>query len=862
MSFRLWLHDLANRTRLDQELEQELNDHIERDIANNIAHGMSAEEARRTALLTFGQVQHTREQCRSERHGQFLESILQDVHFAFRMLRRNGMFTAIAVATLAIGIGANTAIFSLVYSTLLRPLPYANSRLVAFASNQSWPDAQDIGRASHTLENVGVYADWPFEMQEHAKPVEVKGAMVAGDVFAALDVHPATGRIFGAKENDARTPVAVISHSFWVGHLNSDSQVLARKLTLSGTVYDIVGVMPEGFVFPRSEAQVWVPLDVAYPEAVDARGAHFSFGIAGLRPGVTLAQARLELKTIGAELARLHPEEARTFNVVPLRDWIAGPVRTPLLVLFAAVSMVLLIACVNFSSLLLSRMAARQRELQVRLALGAGCIRIVRQIMTESLVIATIGAIAGLGLAFAVLRLLLDLKPEDVRGVSTQAFSPATFAFALVLASICGIVFGAAPALQFLRMNASLRELPRTSVIRRTRRSALVVAECAMALLLLSGAGLLLRSFWKLVNVEPGFNPRALLTMRVNLPPSRYKEIPAQLEFFKRLDRQLQQVSGLESAAETSELPLAGMHMEHNLVIKGKPELPVGQEPEISAHEASPSYFATMQIPVLAGRAFDESDTSTSQPVALITRSMADQYFKGENPIGQQVMWARDPHKVWMTIVGVVGDIRHDGLDNDTLPALYTPITQKRMAWKRFASIVVRTHAQDPTLAADAVQAAVNRADAQLPVTFVEPMTTVIAESLAQRRFTLVLLSAFAAIALMLAVIGVYGVISYLVEQRTREIGVRMALGAQRSTVVAMVMSEGLAMTVIGVVLGALSGLWLLHSARSLLYGVTTTDPLALCLAAIVLVVIAGIACFFPAKRAASIDPVRALRVD
>jgi putative ABC transport system permease protein len=859
---RLWLRDVLNRDRLDDELDEELKDHIERETENNIARGVAPDEARRTALRAFGQLQHTRESVRGEWLGLVFESILRDVHFALRMLLRNPTFTVIATATLAIGIGANTAIFSLVYATLLRPLPYGNERLVGFTSNQSLPDVHDIGLASRTMEHLGVYAEMPFEMQEEGKPVEVKGAIVGGDVFTALHVNPVLGRTFATQENEAHTPVAVISHKFWLSKLSSDPKVLGRKLTLSGTIYDIVGVMPEGFVLPRSQSDVWVPFSVGYPEAVDARGAHFTFGLGALRPGVTLEQARAELKTIGAELARLHPEEARTFNVVPLRDRIVGPVRTPLLIVFAAVSMVLLIACVNFSNLLLSRMAARQRELQARLALGASRMRIVRQIMTESLVIAVIGAVTGLAVAVAVLRLLLKLKPEDVRGLSTQAFSPATFAFALGLALVCGVVFGIAPAAQFLKSNATFRERPKTSTIRQTRRALLVGVECALAVVLLSGAGLLIRSFWKLVNVEPGLNPRGLLTMRLNLPASRYKTIPTQVEFFQRLDRELQSVADVESAGEISELPLAGTHMEHNFVIKGRPEIPQGEEPELSAHEASPRYFATMQIPLLAGRTFDENDTPEAQPVGVISRSMAEQYFKGENPIGQQVAWARAPKKVWITIVGVVGDVRHDGLDDFALPALYTPLAQKQMAWKRFASIVVRTRADDPMLASSAVQAAILRADPQLPVTFVEPMTTVIAESLAERRFTLVLLSAFAAVALVLAIIGVYGVISYLVEQRTHEIGVRMALGAQRPRVVAMVMSEGLSFAAMGVLLGALSGLWLLRLGRSMLYGVTATDPLALGTAVVTLLAVAAIACFFPAKRASGIDPARALRTE
>jgi putative ABC transport system permease protein len=321
-------------------------------------------------------------------------------------------------------------------------------------------------------------------------------------------------------------------------------------------------------------------------------------------------------------------------------------------------------------------------------------------------------------------------------------------------------------------------------------------------------------------------------------------------------------VPGVESAAIVSELPLAGTHMEHNFVMRGRPELPVGEEPEISAHEASPKYFATMQIPVIAGRVFDDNDQLKSMPVAVITRSMAEQYFHGENPIGAQIAWARAQQKQWMTIVGIVGDVRHDGLDDQAMPAVYTPLSQKQMAWKRFASVVVRTHAADPLLAANAVEGAVLRSDPQLPVTFVEPMTTVMAESLAERRFNLFLICSFAAVALALAMIGIYGVISYLVSQRTQEIGVRMALGAQRSRVVAMIMSEGLSMTAAGVLIGAVVGFALLRVGQGMLYGVTSNDPIALGGAALVLLAVAAVASFFPARRAAQIDPMNALRVD
>jgi putative ABC transport system permease protein len=862
MRWLLWLRDFFDRDRLDIELDEELRDHLARETERNIALGISPQEARSNALKEFGQLQDAREGVRSVRHGQSLDSVRQDVSFAFRVLRKNKTFSAVAICTLAVGIGANLAIFSLVYGTLMRPLPYRNSRLVAFVGNQSLPDVLDIARSSKTLENLGVVADMPFEMPTTEKPVEIKAAIVGGDVFSALAVEPQIGRYFTHLENDARLPVAVISDEHWSAYFHRDPQILGKKITLSGTVYEIIGVMPATFHMPRGESQVWVPFSVGYPEAVEARGAHFTFGLGSLRASAKLSDAQQELKSIGAELARLHPEEARTFSVVPLRERMVGKVRTPLLILFGAVSLVLLIACVNYSSLLLSRSAARQREFNIRLALGAGRLRVVRQMLTESVVISLIGASAGLLLAYGCIRALLLLMPKQINGIESGFDTTATFVFAVVIAIACGTFFGIVPALQMLSTHSTLRESAKTSAIHHKRRSFLIVAECAMAVMLLSGAGLLIRSFWKLVNVDPGFEPRGLLTMRINLPTSRYAETPKQVEFLSRLDRELANVPEIESSGIVSELPLSGTHMEHNVVIKGRPEIAVGEEPEISAHEATPRYFGTMHIPLLAGRTFADIDTLKAPAVAIITRSMADQFFPGEDPIGAQVAWARSPEKLWMTIVGVVGDVRHDGLDAQAQPALYTPVAQKQMPWKRSASIVVRTRAADPLLAFSSVQQAVLHADAQLPVTLVEPMTQVMAESLETRRFNLVLLCAFAAIALLLAVVGIYGVVSFLVLQRTQEIGIRVALGARPSKVVAMIMSDGLSSTAIGVVIGVIAGAALLRLARGMLYAVSSSDPLALGGAVIVLLLVAAVACFIPARRAAKIDPVSALRVD
>ena len=862
MNWKFWIRDLFDRNRLDVELDEELRDHVARQTEYNMSQGLPEEEARRKALREFGQDQAVRESVRYQRHGERFDSVRQDVGFAFRMLRKNWTFTAIAIATLAVGIGANTAIFSLVYATLVRPLPYGNQRLVAFAGNQSLPDVKDIARSSATLTNLGVFADFPFEMQDGDVPVEAKGAIVGGDVFRALAVEPQMGRYFGDVENEARIPVAVVSAEFWRSQLHSDANVLGRKIALSGNVYEVIGVMPDGFHLPRGESKVWVPFTVAYPEAVNARGAHFTFGLGTLKERATIEQTRVELKRIGDELALAHPEEARAFNVIPIREAMVRKVRRPLLVLFGAVFMVLLIACINYSSLLLSRMAAREREFNVRLALGAGRRRVVQQLVTESLVIATLGSLGGLALAGGAIRLLLAFKPKDLTGVQSDVFSASTFSFAIGLALLCGLFFSIAPAVRLLRSKTSLRETERNTTVRQKRRSVLVVAECAMAVMLLSGAGLLIRSFWKLVDVDPGFNPRGLLTMRVNLSPSRYREISQQEEFFTRLDRELQSVSEIESAGVVSELPLTGTHMEHNVIIKGRPEIPVGEEPEISAHEASAQYFKTMQIPLLSGRAFNDRDDAHAPLVAIITESMARQYFRDEEPIGAQVAWARATQKTWMTIVGVVGDVRHDGLDDKPYPAVYTPITQKQMAWKRSGAIVVRTRASDPMLSAEIVKMAVLRVDPRLPVTLVESMTTVMAESLAERRFNLLLLSAFATMALLLAMIGIYGVISYLVTQRTQEIGIRMALGAQRNKVVRMILAEGVSMTLIGVVIGTVAGFGVLRLSEGMLYGVTSNDPVAIGGAGCVLLIVAALACVFPARRAARIDPISALRVD
>lgn len=857
------LRQLFRRNLVERELEEELQYHLERETQLNIDNGMPAAAARRQALLSFGGLDQAKEACRDQRPTRWIESFFQDVRYGLRTLRKNPSFAVVAVLTLALGIGANTAIFSLVYATLMKPLPYAApDQLITFRGNQSVPDVLDIGGESRTLAHLGVFADWAVDMLDRSRPEQVISGITAAEVFPALGVSPQLGRYLSREDSDARRPVVVISDGFWHRYFAADANVLGRKLTLSGAVYTIIGVMPKGFAFPRGESELWMPFTVGYPEAVNARGAHFTFALGRLRPGVTLAQAQSDLDGIGAELGRRYPEEARTFTVMPLRDRMVAGVRTPLLVLFGAVSLVLLIACVNFSSLLISRTAARHREFQVRMSLGASRWRVLRQIVTESVVLALFGAAGGLLIAVLGTQLLLHMKPKDVTGITSSVLSGTTLLFCIAVAVISGAAFGLAPALQLFSASASFRSSGQTYSTRTRLRSFMVVAECAMALVLLAGSGLLIRSFWKLLSVDPGFNPKQVLTARLTLPAAKYKEIATQTEFLTRLDRELHNVPGVVSAGIVSELPMSGSHMEHNLLIKGRPEPPKGREPEISAHEASPDYFATMQIPLLSGRAFTEQDSATSEPVAIISQQMARQYWPEESPLGAQVRWARSDEVKWLTIVGVVGDVRHDGLDDEAYPAVYVPFTQKQMAWKRFNSVVVRTRAAEPTSSADAVQQAVWKIDPQLPITFLEPMETVMSESVAARRFNMVLLSIFAGLALVLAVIGIYGITSYLVTQRTQEIGIRMALGAQPRGVLRMFISEGLALSAGGALIGAAGAFWALRLAQGMLFQVGSSDPVAFCAAAATLIIVAGVACYVPARRAARVDPMRALRLD
>ncbi len=757
-----------------------------------------------------------------------MESLLLDVRYGFRMLRKTPGFTAVAVLTLALGIGANTAIFSVVNAVLLRPLPYRDpDQLVSLPGGQSLPDVNDFGAQSHTITRFGAFGEWPLDLLGKGEPRSIPSALVGGSLFETLDVKPLLGRTLTAADDQLGGPhVVVTSYGFWKTYLNADSAVIGTALTLSGVPYTVIGVMPAGFDLPRGTTQLWIPLKVGYPEAADVRAAQFLYAVGRLRDGVGIDAAQAEIDVIGKRLGELYPEadRDRRWLVVPLRERVVGKIRTALLVLLASVGCVLLIACANFASLLLAKTAARRREISVRTALGAPRWRIVRQLLTESLLLSVAGGFAGTGVAFLGVNLMLGMKPEGVPRLETVAIDGAALAFTIGISVLTGLLFGLFPAFQASHLSAESalhvgsRE-SEESFARPGIRRVLIVAELAVSLVLLTGAGLLIRSFWKLQSVDPGFRSDRLLTLSFQLPVARYEEIPKQEDFFVKLDERVKNLPGVESAAIISELPLAGSTIYHTLMVEGQSPVAVGNEPEAVAHEISPVYFRTMGIPLLRGRDFTRQDKENSERVAIVTESFAKELLNGRDPIGARVRWARLEKQDWLTIVGLVGDTKHSALDADDTSGIYTPLTQKLQPWKRWGVVIVKGKTSGALSLAPALKEQIWSLDPQLPLTELKTMDEVMSLSVAQRRFNTLLLVIFAGSALVLAIVGIYGVISYLVTQRTHEIGIRMALGAQPGDMQKMVVGHGLKLIVFGLGVGIAGALAATRALSALLFG-------------------------------------------
>jgi putative ABC transport system permease protein len=871
----LW-RNLLHKDRVDHEFTEELKTYLDMLTETKIKQGLTAREARRSALIELGGVEQVQEKVREIRMGQFIETTWRDVRLGVRTLVHSPIFTAVTVLSLALGIGANTAIFSVVNSLLLRPLPYPEPEQIVHVwhtpPQQSFPGLDrfsvspanyiDWKAQSSAFEQMAVYNYAGLSLSTGNDPLPLIGAAVSSDFFSVLRSNVMQGRIFSPDEERlGRDQVVVISHGLWQRALGANPNIIGQTLTLNSRSFTVVGIMPAGFEFPR-EAELWVPLAWDDKER-QVRSIHDYLVVARLKPNISPEQAQAEMSTISSRLEQQYPEENTGWGavVIPLREDLVGDIRPALLVLFCAVGFVLLIACANVANLMLARGANRQKEMAVRIALGAGRARLVRQLLTESVLLAVAGGLLGLLLAVWGSRMLVRLgslpNSGDI-GIDTWALG-----FTLLVSFAAGIIIGIVPALQFTRTSISetLKQgAGRTggSPIKQHTRKALVVSEVALSLVLLIGAGLMIRSFWKLQNVDPGFDTRNGLTMSVVLTPIRYPEPHQRLAFFDRAIEQIRAVPGVVAVGATTKIPLTGGGSTQPFTIEGRPAAAIAEQPMAQTRYISPDYFRAIGIPLRQGRFFSDYDRDNSLPVIIISEAMARRFWPGENPIGRRLTPSFHPEQGAREIVGIVGDVKTSGMDVDSSAMMYLPYKQAALP---FISFVVRT-ASNPESLVQPVSKAIYSIDKEQALTDVQTMDQVLMKSLSDRRFNMTLLLAFAGVALVLAAVGVYGVMNYTVTLRRRELGIRMALGAETMDVLRLVLRQGLTLTLIGVAAGLISAYALTRLMASLLYGVTATDYLTFITVPAVLIVVGLAASYVPARRATKVSPTIALRTE
>ena len=866
----LKLRSLFRRTQTDLELDDELRDHLDRRTAEYLAQGLTQAEAHRRARLDLNGIEQTKEKCRDTRRVNWIHDLAQDLRYGLRMLRKSPGFTAVAVTTLALGIGANTAIFSVINGVLLSPLPYNDPKqLVVIKENDSLPNVRDIQRQTRAFSQGGGINVEPMDYTGATEPVQVRVGLINAGFLETLGVQPMLGRLISPGEDVQGGPrLAMVSNHFWQSYLGSDPHAVGKTIQLGGNSYTVIGVMPASFAPPAQRADVFVSLWVSDPSGAAERDLHFMHTYWRLKPGVTLAQAQSDMAAIDRRLAEQYPaeEKERKTILVPLQEWLVGDVRPALLVLFGAVSLLLLIACANFASLLMMRAVAERQELVIRAALGAGRDRLIRKTLTESALLSVLGGAAGLLFAQWGTSMLLALRPEELARLSGIHTDTRVLLFVLVVSLLTGSVFGMAPVWIAARTDVAeaLKESGRSttaSTMGHTIRKILVTSELAVALVLLVGAGLLIKGFSRLRSMNPGFNSANVMTMYLQLPETRYREIPKQTAFRRELLTRLNSLPGVQ-VGMVSDIPLGGNYVGHRFVIDGRPPVAVGGEPLVQTLSAMGDYFRVMQIPLRAGREFTPLDREGQPLVAIVNEEMVREFLAHENPIGVRIRWAGDdgpPH--WMTVVGVVGDVKHSGLNQPTDPAVYTPFSQSDERWRRFMTLAIRAPNASPGLV-ETVKKQIWSLDSQLPISDVQPMDELLSLSLAQQRFNMLLLGLFAALALTLAAVGIYGAMAYAVNQRTHEIGIRTALGAQRRDVLRLVMRDGAKIALFGIASGIAGALALTRLMASLLFEVNATDPATFAAVAILLALVALAACYIPARRATRVDPMVALRYE
>jgi putative ABC transport system permease protein len=883
---QLWrrLFSPLRRGRYEREMEEEMRFHLEMQIEQNLASGMAVEEAHYAARRQFGNQTWLKEASREMWSLNSIEALIQDLRYAARMLMKSPGFTFVAVLTLALGIGPNTAIFSVVNGVLLRPLPYYEpERLVMVWADRPILQAQtglpdfpvtgadfvDWRNQNQVFENMAAMVAFRSNLTGGGEPESVVAMRASANLFPLLGARLAVGRAFLPEEDQAgATRVVVISHELWQLRYGADPNIIGQKIILDNEAYTVIGVTAPDFHFPRrgevpgtyligaTKPDLYLPIAFT-PEQKNNRRGNYLIVIARLKPGVSLGQASADMNSIARRLTEQYPQTNtdKGARLAPLRQQAVGKARTALLVLLGAVGFVLLIACANVANLLLARAAGRQKEMAIRAAIGASRWRVVRQLGAESLVLAISGGAAGLLLAWWGVKLLLAIAPDNLPRLYDIRLDTRVAGFTLLVSLLTGIVFGLLPALHASKINLSvtLKEGGRDAagLLRRRLRGFLVVTEVALAFMLLIGAGLLIRSFERLTEVDPGLDPRGVLTMNMLLP-AKYSGGRSAAFFQQTLER-LRALPGVEAAATVSPLPLSGAHGSAAFRIEGRPS-PTEEAFNSGVRIISPDFFNTFRVPLVKGRLPAESDGDKAPPVVVVNESLARNYFANEDPLGKRIIIFGGTR----AIVGVVSDVKHSALDEEAKAEIYMPMAQVPT---RYMALAVRVSG-DPMQMLAAVRGQVWAVDKDLPIFSVETIERLMAKSVAPRRFNLLLLGAFALVGLALAGVGLYGVMSYTVTQRTREIGVRVALGAQRGDVLRLVIGEGMKLALIGALLGLGGALALTRLLKTLLFGVSATDPLTFIAIAALLIIVALLACWIPARRAASMDPLVSLRVE
>ncbi len=878
------------RRRKSADFSTEIQAHIQWEEERLREQGLSPEEAHNAAYRAFGNVTKTQESFYESYRWLWFDHLWQDFRYATRMLRKSPGFTAIAVLTLALGIGATTAVFSLVNVVLLKPLPFPHAERIVFPWRLS-PPGLNIGydilpwarfdflffsSESKSFEHLAAFQSDTFTLTGSGDPVLLDGLRVSAEFFPALGVSPALGRTFTDEEDSpGHEHEVILSDALWRERFGADPGVVGRTLEFNGAPYTVIGVMPRGFAFPRANEMpdsfdfaprclLWIPIALNRGPLIP--NEPYGLAVVGrLKPGVTVAQSQAEMNILGKRLEAFYTDRKAWFNsrVTSLPHQAAGDTRQPLLLILAAVGVVLLIACSNVASLLLTRSLARKRELSLRAALGAKNSRLICQLLTESIVLAGVGGLAGILLAQSAIYFVKIFGPSSIPRLSETSLDIRVCAFALGITLLTGVLFGLAPvfAATHGRLVESLKEGGQRSGSSRLAQKArqfLVVSQIALALVLVIAAGLLTRTFYRLLTVDPGFRPAHVLTFEVALSPLKYPDTPHIVSFYHETLRRLQAMPGIQSAGITEILPMGGAADGNRIRIPGRAPKSSADVPVSNYAVISPGYFSAAGTPILRGRPFLESDTADSMPVTVISEDMASEFWPGQDPLGKQV-GPKDTKYPAATIVGIAADIKHASLREAPIPEMFVPYTQKEWLPLLTMDILLRT-TQDPASVTESARETIRSIDPDVPMAAVKPLADVVADSMTGPRFSMLLLGAFAALALLLATIGMYGVISYGVAQRTQEIGIRMALGAQRSDVSKMVVGDGIRLAAFGVGVGLIAAFAVTRSMKSFLYGVQATDPLTFASVAVLLVFIALLASYIPARRAMRVDPMVALR--